>query len=158
MVVADSGPLHYLILIEHTHLLPALYGQVTIPRAVEQELTTPAAPQNVRVWLSNSPAWLSVMAPGSELAIPIDDRLDLGEREAIALAKTLQADLLLIDERAGRAEAKRLGLRVTGTVGVLRAAAEAHLASPREVIQRLRQTSFYVDEALLQAAFQGLES
>lgn len=49
MVVADSGPLHYLILIEHTHLLPALYGQVTIPRAVEQELATPAAPQTVRV-------------------------------------------------------------------------------------------------------------
>ena len=38
-------------------------------------------------------------------------RLDLGERAAIALAETMHADLLLIDEAAGRAEAKRRHLR-----------------------------------------------
>ena len=50
----------------------------------------------------------------------ITDELDLGERAAIALAGAIHADLLLIDEAAGRAEAKRRNLRVTGTLGVLR--------------------------------------
>jgi predicted nucleic acid-binding protein len=54
----------------------------------------------------------------------ITDDLDPGERAAIALAETVQADLLLIDEAAGRAEAKRRYLRVTGRLGVLRAGAE----------------------------------
>ncbi len=57
----------------------------------------------------------------------ITDDLDLGERAAIALAETMHADLLLIDEAAGRAEAKRRHLRVTGTLGVLRAGAEQGL-------------------------------
>ena len=59
----------------------------------------------------------------------ITDDLDLGERVAIALAETMRADLLLIDEAAGRAEAKRRHLRVTGTLGVLRSGVEQGLVN-----------------------------
>ncbi len=76
-----------------------------------------------------------------------------GERAAIALAGVLHADLLLIDDAAGRTEARRRHLRVTGTLGVLRAAAERGLVDVRDVIARLKTTSFYVDETLLKSAF-----
>ncbi len=80
--------------------------------------------------------------------------MDLGERAAIALVETAGADLLLIDESAGRAEARRRSLRVTGTLGVLRAAAEAGLLDVKEVVSRLNATNFYVDEALLRTVFE----
>ena len=51
IVVADSAPLHYLILIEQVTLLRVLYGTVLIPEEVQTELTAPAAPAPVRSWL-----------------------------------------------------------------------------------------------------------
>jgi predicted nucleic acid-binding protein len=44
IVVADSSPLRYLILIEHTHVLPALFGRVLIPPAVSGELNRQRTP------------------------------------------------------------------------------------------------------------------
>ncbi len=79
--------------------------------------------------------------------------MDLGERSAITLARAIHADLLLIDEAAGRAEGKRRKLRVTGTLAVLRAAAERGLVHVPEVIDRLKGTGFYADKALLKSAF-----
>jgi len=70
--------------------------------------------------MARAPTWLSVVPVESDKAQAITDDLDLGERAAIALAAAIHADLLLIDE-AGRAEARRRNLRVTGTLGVLRA-------------------------------------
>ena len=84
----------------------------------------------------------------------ITDDLDLGERAAIALAETMHADLLLIDEAAGRTEAKRRQLRVTGTLGVLRSGAEQGLVNVPDLLERLKATSFYLNETLLNAAFE----
>jgi predicted nucleic acid-binding protein len=84
----------------------------------------------------------------------VTNDLDLGERSAIALAATLGADLLLIDEAAGRLEARRRNLRVTGTLGVLRAGAEQGLVNVPALIGRLKTTRFYVDDALVSAIFQ----
>jgi len=87
IVVADSGPLHYLILLDQTELLPRFYGQVIVPEAVLGELTSGKAPQPVKEWLSRPPSWLRVQAvPSSQLELVTDD-LDLGEREAIVLAE-----------------------------------------------------------------------
>lgn len=47
IVVADSGPLHYLILLEHIELLRRFYGQVLVPEPVANELSTAGAPAAV---------------------------------------------------------------------------------------------------------------
>jgi predicted nucleic acid-binding protein len=74
--------------------------------------------------MARAPPWPSVVPVESDKVRAITDDLDLGKRAAIALAATIHADLLLIDEAAERAEARRRNLRVTGTLGVLRVASE----------------------------------
>jgi predicted nucleic acid-binding protein len=154
IVVADSGPLHYLILLEHTELLQRFYGQVLVPEPVAGELSAAAAPAVVREWMRKPPTWVDVRRVSPDVVSMISDDLDLGERAAIALAETMHADLLLIDEAAGRAEAKRRRLRVTGTLGVLRAGAEQGLVDVPELLERLKATSFYLDETLMNAVFE----
>ena len=139
IVVADSGPLHYLILLEHVDLLRRLYAQVLVPTIVAGELTTAGAPDSVREWMANPPIWVDVRPVAADAISRVTDDLDLGARAAIALAETVAADLLLIDEAAGRAEAKRRRLRVTGTLGVLRAGAEQGEVNVPDLIERLKK-------------------
>jgi predicted nucleic acid-binding protein len=153
IVVADSGPLHYLILLEQVDLLRRFYGQVVVPEAVASELSNAAAPGVVSEWIAAPPSWLEVRPVAPEVLAAITDDLDLGERAAIALAEAMRADLLLIDEAAGRAEAKRRHLRVTGTLGVLRSGAERGLMNVPDLLARLKTTSFYLDEALVSMVF-----
>ena len=122
--------------------------KVMIPQAVADELCVGGAPREVRAWMSAPPAWLEVVVVSDEDMAQVSDELDLGERAAIALAERLHADLLLIDETAGRAEARRRSLRVTGMLGVLRAGAEAGLVDVDDT------TTFYVEEELLRKTFE----
>ena len=75
------------------------------------ELKHPRAPKQVQDWAVNAPAWVEVRSPRTSL---IPGPLDPGESEAIALAEEVHADLVLMDEQAGRQEAVRRGLRVAG--------------------------------------------
>ena len=153
IVVADSGPLHYLILLEHVDLLRRFYGQVLVPDLVAGELTTVGAPEVVREWMANPPMWVQVRPVTADAISLNTDDLDPGERAAIALAETVAADLLLIDEAAGRAEARRRRLRVTGTLGVLRAGAEQGVVNVPDLLERLKRTTFYLDETLVKSVF-----
>jgi predicted nucleic acid-binding protein len=153
IVVADSGPLHYLILLDHADLLRRFYGEVIVPDAVAIELSSPSAPSIVRDWILRPPPWVKVVPAEPSQIRAITDDLDLGERSAIALAVALHADLLLIDEAAGRAEAKRRNLRVTGTLGVLRAGAEQGLVDVPALLARLKVTGFYIDDTLVKSVF-----
>jgi predicted nucleic acid-binding protein len=135
VVIADSSPLNYLTLIGFVEVLHRLYSRVVVPREVVAELIEPGAPQEVRRWASNLPDWIDVRA-----AVVTDDdlqHLDPGERAAIALAQSEHDALLLIDETAGRIEASRRGIRNTGTLGVLRAAAVRNYVDLPTALTRL---------------------
>jgi predicted nucleic acid-binding protein len=124
IVVADSGPLRYLIVLKQQALLAELFGEVWIPLIVLRELTNSSTPAVVRDLLSNGPGWLFVKEPTPEGVSAINPRLDAGERAALALAKEERANLVLIDDAEGRREALTLGLRLTGALGVLRLGVE----------------------------------
>jgi predicted nucleic acid-binding protein len=110
LVIADSSPLHYLLLIDHVTLLPALFGRVLIPPMVAEELQRSHTPAPVRAWLSSPPEWLEIRLP-HQRAEAILPRLGAGEREAIILAQEVQATLLLMDDLEGREEAERRAFR-----------------------------------------------
>ena len=79
-----------------------------------------------------------------------DEKLDAGEREAIALALELKADLIILDDKDARLEATRRDLRVIGTLRVLEDAAQLDLIDLPIVLQKLQQTTFRASPKLLQ--------
>jgi predicted nucleic acid-binding protein len=147
-VIADTGPINYLILIGEIEVLPALYDRILIPPSVCQELRRPRSPAHVRSWISDTPAWLEIRAP-TKPPDPQLARLDAGERDAILLAEELGADQIIIDEIRGRREAERRQLPFTGTLGVLAVAAENGLLDLKSAVERLRQTSFHISRDIL---------
>lgn len=149
LVIADTTPLRYLVILGHIDLLPILFGQVLIPPAVAEELQHPHAPAALRAWVASPPPWLimrpSALRPDAELL-----RLDPGEREAILLAQELHADLLLVDEQEARAEAARRSLTAMGTLRVLELAAERGFVDLPTVLTRLQAARFYMTPAMVQ--------
>lgn len=148
VVVADTGPLHYLLLVGQVDLLPALFGSVTVPPRVRAELRHPGAPRPVQRWAASPPAWLTV-ASAPEPDDPALRKLDDGEAEAIALALALGAELVLMDDRAGVRVARAKGLNVIGTLGVLDLATGRRLIDVADVVARLKATNFRYRPALL---------
>jgi predicted nucleic acid-binding protein len=148
IIVADAFPLNYLILINEIGVLQRMYGHVVIPHAVKAELQCPPAPELVRAWIADPPTWLEIRTPIAASDSSLND-LDPGERDAIMLAMELHADQLIVDEREGRRAAERRGIRVIGTLGVLREAATLGLLEIRDVVRRLQGTSFYVSPEVL---------
>ncbi len=148
-VVADTTPIRYLVVIARAHLLPALYGRVLIPPAVAEQLTHESTPDVVCAWLDSRSNWLEIRQPVRALLPEVD--LDRGEREAIALAEEVAADLLLVDEWDARLEAERRHLRVVGTLRVLADGASRGLTDLEEAFERLRHTNFRVHPELLES-------
>src|SRR5260370_35363249 len=93
LVVADAGPLHYLVLIEQSNILPALFERVFLPTTVRDELAHSEAPAPVRARVENPPTWLEVRA-SPVLDDPTLQSLDDGERAAMTRAVALSAVLL----------------------------------------------------------------
>jgi predicted nucleic acid-binding protein len=146
LVVADSSPLIVFTNIGHIDVLPALFGQVVIPPTVLAELRQPRRPQAVREFAAKPPAWITERAPTMIDPIP---SLHPGELTAIYLAQELKADLLLIDELAGRKVAADRKIPITGTIGVLELAAEKGLLDLHDAFHKVKATDFWISHALL---------
>ena len=146
-VVSDTSPINYLCIIGAIEVLPRLFERVFIPPTVFAELGHARAPREVSLWRSNLPAWVTIQKPENMPELGLDD----GETEAISLALELHVPSILIDEKRGRLAAQKQGLVPVGTLSILAAASARDFLDFNATVAKLQQTSFHVDEALVEA-------
>ncbi|MFQ5708190.1 MAG: DUF3368 domain-containing protein [bacterium] len=119
IVISNTSPVINLAAIEKLDLLNQLYGKIIIPQGVYHEVKGTGADQAGATEIDDL-EWIEVTSvPNQDLVQAVRMELDQGESEAIALAIQMKANLLLIDERRGRAVAKRFGLRYIGVLGII---------------------------------------
>ena len=147
IVVSDTSPLSALLAVGQADILLKLFDVVIIPEAVRTELSR-AHP--------DLPEWLRSEAIKHHAEVTrLRHTVDLGEAEAIELAKELRADRLLIDERKGRNLAAREGVPVIGLPGVVLLAKRRRLIpSARDFVEQLQAASgIYLADELKNEAF-----
>jgi len=159
IVVSDTSPLTNLAAIGQFNLLREIYHDLAIPEAVWAELNAGGLGWPGRDAVAGA-SWVTCYSVQNRLAVAaLLDDLDAGEAEAIVLALELGADLLLLDEVEGRHHAQRLGLHITGAIGILQVAKHDGLIDcVRPHLDALRGVAgFYISEALYQFVLQTVD-
>jgi predicted nucleic acid-binding protein len=149
-VVSDTSPIRVLSHLSHLHLLDEFFDEVLIPPAVARELETPES-HNAAVSLGQIRK-CRVQAPNNASAIrQLEAELQTGEAEAIVLARELGAELL-IDERAGRLVAERLGIIHLGVIGLLvRAKQKGIIGNVVPLVLQTRdEMNFFVSDTVIE--------
>ena len=147
-VIVNSTPLIVLGNAGLLEILQKLYGRILVPEAVYQEVT--AKDDAAGKILLNGADWIQVEQVQNQSDARIfSSRLHAGEVEVMLLAREQKADLLIIDDNAAKSTAKYLGMKVTGSLGVLlRAKQMGFLEDINDAMERIIRNGFYVSEAL----------
>ena len=147
-VIVDTSPLIALERIGQLELLRALYDNVVRPQSVLDELNRGAERYQISSILINA-EWIITEPDPVEMALRRE--LGAGETAAITLAYKSHADLIILDDLQARLVADAMGLRCTGTLGVLLAANHKNfLPDIALAIQKLQQCGVRISDTLLQ--------
>jgi hypothetical protein len=155
-IVADSGPLISLAIIDQLDLLRQLYQQVLVPPAVWHEVTVkgqgmPGAHAVTQL------TWLEIRKPEPQVLQPLSILVDPGEAEAIALAQTVAGSIVLLDDSQARRVAERFNIPRIGTLGILRRAKKMRLLEKiRPHVEYLRSNNIYMAENLVEAVLRDV--
>jgi predicted nucleic acid-binding protein len=114
IVVADTGPIISLAILNLTNLFEDLYGEVYIPEAVWHEVE-----QYIDVFDIPQVQFLERSVRGLTKPNDFQEIMDIGEAEAASLYKEINADLLVIDDKTARKTAEAHDIRCIGTLAVL---------------------------------------
>ena len=147
LIVSDTSPITNLIQVDQLELLRRVFGEIIIPQKVFEELSAYEGHKK----LIELQSWILVKSVNDEAEVKIlEEVLDPGEAEAIVLAKELDAEFLIIDEKRGRRIAKTHGLRITGLLGVLiRGKKQGYLNELKPILDKLiDELQFRVDRNL----------
>jgi len=148
IVVSDTSPLSGLLIIKQLNILEILYKAVVIPPRVHAELLQlQELGEDISAY--EHAEWIKVETPNDlKLVQSLVEMLDEGEAEAIALAKELEADYLIVDERRGWKIAKSLNVNAIGLIGVLlKAKSEGVITLVLPIVDRLiAEAGFWISE------------
>lgn len=158
IVVSDNSVLSCLAEIGELDLLRRLYGKITVTEAIQLEALHGRAPESLRSLFLRLPEWISVVQDEWPY-LEETGTLDSGEASAITLAwQHRHSSLLILDEKRGRKVAMTLGLRITGTAGLLTDAASAGFIDFEDAFRRLSQTGFRLSPQVVATLRQSLAS
>lgn len=155
IVVSDTTPIISLMKAGQLELLQKLFGVVYIPVAVYRELTeNEVFSQEEKMVQECEFIYVEEVNNGKSVNILRNfTGLDAGESEAIILADEKQSDVLLMDEHKGRQVAKKMGITITGTIGMLTQAFDEGMLTREDVegcIERLKESGIRISEKLYQ--------
>jgi predicted nucleic acid-binding protein len=132
VIISDTSCLILLDKIGELKLLKKLFGQIIVTQEIANEFK------------KELPDWFIIEEPANKTYQKIlEASLDKGEASAIAFA-IAQADcLLIIDDYKGRKYAEQLGIKITGTLGVIiNAKLSGHIESVRPILKKIKNTDF----------------
>ena len=156
-VVVDSTPLIYLAAIGKFDLLRSLYGRIIIPVAVYNEVVTQGTGRYGAAETSSA-SWIERRAVSDATRVAaLRGQLDGGESEVVILSDELHADLVIMDEAAGRRELANRGTTHIGTIGVLmQAKSRGLLTALRPELDQLRASGFHISDRVYQHCLQAV--
>ena len=162
IVVSDTTPIISFLKINRLDILNKLFGEVLLPEAVYEELTSNSAFQEEAERIKACEFFKKVSVSNSETVDMLMrvTGLDLGESEAIVYSDENKSDLLIVDEVRARHVATSMKLRITGTIGILTAANENGLLNKDETIECvkiLRMSNRHISETLLNSVIENLK-
>ncbi|KCZ73498.1 putative nucleic acid-binding protein, contains PIN domain [Candidatus Methanoperedens nitroreducens] len=142
-VVSNSSPLIFLSAIGMLDLLRNEFGEILIPEAVYDEVTSKELKGSNEVKHAD---WIRVVSIKNNKAPSFLPVLDRGEEESIVLAIEQNADLVLLDDLAGRRAAMMQGLNVMGTLGFLKVMdRKGRIKNLRDVLDGLQKNGFWMN-------------
>lgn len=154
-VIVNSTPLIVLANVNKLELLQQLYGRIVVPQAVYDEVTIKPN-SSIRGTISHN-RWIAVERISSiEEKKMYQAKLHAGEVEVMILAQEEpQADLVILDDNAAKKTAKYLGLKVTGTLGILVKAKKQNLLEEiKPVLDEIISNGFYISNTLYNLVLQ----
>ena len=145
-VIVNSTPVIGLANIGRLDVLRQMYGTITIPQAVFDEIKSPSVQRQVNA----NRDWIRVeqISDASQKQM-YRAKLHAGEVEVMILAQEKKADLVILDDNAAKKTAKFLGLRVIGTLGILVLAKKrGYIKEVSPVLDALKRDGFFVSDDL----------
>jgi predicted nucleic acid-binding protein len=146
-VIADTSPIQYLYQTNLLDLLPNFYGQIIVPYSVTQELAVGKI-SGISLPDVTSLSWISIHQAKSVSILPLVTDLGKGEKEVLALATEITDSLALLDDGLARRYARLLGIKFTGTLGILlKAKQNGYLSRIEPILNQLELLRFRLDAA-----------
>lgn len=155
-VVLDSSCIIILSQIEKVDILEMLFSEIFVPEAVSAEFMIKASGTEDERKFREVVKTAKVKDSLAVMTLQTD--LGKGESECIVLAKEINADFVVLDDKDARKIAEFLGLNIIGTLGILVMAYKKGIVqNVKSVIDRMREENFWVDDKVYERILKEIE-